>query len=152
MKWLQSISDYFYPEPEVVTCKPKVIKDISEPVITFAELLKNNPERFSFKWRQRRSYYDKYHTYCILKDKALNEVFTISIVDEHRSTHNGNYITSTVYRVEECKFLTDDEIRYLEEALKICSKARETIKKEKLKIRANRARQKFIDIYCKEGE
>lgn len=113
------------PMPSVKLPKPE--KDISEPVISFVECVRNNPQRFRFKglkildkktgtWFSSKYYYsDVYQTY---------EQFIV-----YRSLKNTN-----------TEWMTKEEFIYaIEELTKI--------QQDKVKAYKYKQRQKYIEIY-----
>ena len=158
MKLLKQLEWYFFPlrKPDLeveallkeVEDSKLLPKDISEPVISFVECVRNNTRRFKLtevaaKTQQQRYTFLKMYT---LKDRFSGEVFTA--------------FQETDYRYDETNwefptFVTKDEGDFLAEQLPIIFSGKlknlvslKTLRKER-KTRVERDRLK--SIYCKEG-
>lgn len=160
MKLLKQIEWYFFPlrKPDLeveallkeVEDSKLLPKDISEPVISFVECVRNNPRRFKLteaesqqttQWHQ----YTRLRVYT-LKDKFSGEVFTAFRETDYRyGEANWEFPT----------FVTKDGGDFLAEQLPIIFSGKlknlvrlKTLRKER-KVRVERDRLK--SIYCKEG-
>ncbi|QCQ57930.1 hypothetical protein Barba22A_gp079 [Rheinheimera phage vB_RspM_Barba22A] len=123
---------------------------ISEPVISFVELVKNNPDRFRLNLNNEdyrgysRNNRKCYHHMDILYDRNLKEHLPMQI-----SFDGCNFITCIKH-----SYLTPDECEYIYEQLKPIFQARKDrldLLKSKRVIRSDqRKRERDIKKYCKE--
>lgn len=124
-------------------------KDINEPVISFVELVKNNPNRFRLNLNKqevkdyinewRKPLYEMY----VLFDRQEKEYFALQVFYEE--THFISEITYSYLTPEECQYIYLELRPVFQERL---DKLNE-IKTER-KIRDDkRKRQRDIEKYCK---
>lgn len=116
--------------------------NISEPIYSFVECVKNDPRRFKFDSEHSGYYYDHYAWTLI--DSVAEELF-----------EGGLGMRLSVKGKE---WITEDEARYMTEELfyKIHLRYRDLMSKKdaiRKKIRARKKgageRQKYEEIYCK---
>jgi hypothetical protein len=115
-------------------------KDISEPILSFVEVVKNSPDRF----KMRREWCDHYQQpLYVLLDNVTKETYKFYI----------NWYDSSILPSEKLEWLTPDEIALLKRVLTNYFNIR-AINLELLKTsRKNRMfiteRNKYIKMYCK---
>ncbi len=133
---------WLHPEPEV-----QEPKDISEPVISFVQCVKDNPKRFKLKdfYENTGSAYFSSRKF-ILKDRATGEVFEVSLVCSGRRDYwRFGKLHATI---------TEDELDYIKEELTPVFEAKQEKLYQIQRLRAQRVgsreRQRLMAIYCKE--
>lgn len=117
-------------------------KDISEPVISFVNFLKENPENFLLKRQEWEYVYCGFIKKFKLIDKVNRKTYTYSITTDN--LHASWLSTRSV------NFLTDDEREYLLEAHKWGMEYLEAKEEVKRKALALAEREEYKKIYCKE--
>ena len=122
-----------------------VVPQISEPVYSFVQTVKENPKRFRIT-----SIWSLDYTEYTLEDKVEILFWTADRVRWYSCMDNKPYF----YYLNYPKFLTESEVKYIFKELESVFKERaskflklQTIRKERA---AQKERQKLIDIYCKE--
>jgi len=116
-------------------------KDISEPVYSFVECVRNNPKRFIVECRENSgvNIEDFYQTFSV-EDKNTQEQW---------STMMAGFSALSV--MSKPDFLTYDEVVYVVAELKAIYQGRDAKKRSILKNRANRAydkeRKRLMEIY-----
>lgn len=140
--------DNILPMPEVKPCKPE--KDISEPVLSFVECVRNNPKRFDVEeYQGRYSYYstgdDDQHKAYKLWDKSIKKGWIIK---------GARYVDYHIWVVEyfsDTFFLTEDEKKYIIKEVKEIMEYRKERKTTLDKIRKQRRirdeRNRLKEIY-----
>jgi hypothetical protein len=134
----------------------KTPPDISEPVISFVELVKNNPDRFRLnldskdsKEYLRDNYKWGYNLYILL-DKQFKQQNVLGVLEANLCDFNAPRFISD----ESVSYLTGDEREYIYEQLKPIFQARKDILdllKSKRVVRSDqRKRERDIKKYCKE--
>lgn len=141
---------------------PKADKDISEPVISFVNCVRNNPKRFKvvyeFEYTRLRLTYDKSKTF--VGECGLPETYTYAFKDTKTgeswtlcggTTWPRVYLTPVKNQTDNSEWLTKDERYYLITEIKNIMKDRKG-RKEKLqslrKERKNRdERNRLKEIY-----
>ena len=96
-------------------------KGVSEPVITFVELVKNNPKRF---WCKREELFSGYESFMLI-DKDLKVCYradksTFKYINNYNTFHTYNsisYGTFKVKNVQNLDWVTDEEWQYIDEHL-----------------------------------
>jgi len=167
MKWLKQIEYYFFPlrkpdlevEALVKKCEENKLrpKDISEPVLSFVECVKNNRKRFILHTR----YFDGCWYKLTLYDRITADLWSL-VLD--RSEYRRFDVTyRKPYVASKPEFITDEEAWYIFwELKKVYEGYAEVIQKRKAlvaerykrdegkRIEAERSRLK--SIYCKNME
>lgn len=114
------------PMPKVKPPKPE--KNISEPVISFIECVRNNPQRFRIKFGK-------------VLDRKTNTWFISNYFYESYEGRWHEYVSPRVKKSKtNTSWMTIDEIEYATNKLK-------EIQQEKVKVHKNKQRQKYIEIY-----
>lgn len=129
------------PAPENVT-EETPEKDISEPVISFVNFLKENPENFLLKRQGLKSMGDVILSEFKLIDKVNRKTYTYSL-----TTIVGGSLYLSARSVN---FLTEDENNYLLEAHEWGMKYIEAKEEVERKARDLAEREEYKKIYCKE--
>ena len=132
----------------------KTPPDISEPVISFVELVKNNPDRFRLNLdncanrEYFREHYNPYYKFYSLYDRKLNEYSVLFMLEEYVPDYTY-YLT-----MKKHSYLTPDEYEYIHKRLRSIFQAREDkliLIKSQRKVRNDqRKRERDIKKYCKE--
>lgn len=125
------------------------VKDISEPVVSFIECMKENPKRFKYKKEMSLSIVGNtvYHTLC---DFATKQEWTLYV-------QYYSYMQSVSHPHKTCfgwpEFLTEDEKEYLYDKISGILNERHdrklTLKKQRKERDANKERQRLMTVYCK---
>lgn len=106
---------------EVVVPEQKERLNISEPVITFVELVKSNPKRF---WCKREELFSGYESFMLV-DKDLKVCYradksTFKYINNYNAFHTYDsisYRTFKVKNVQNLDWVTDEEWQYINEHL-----------------------------------
>ncbi len=106
MKWIKRL---FFQKQDSVQV---FAIDISEPVLTFVELYKKNPKRFSVRHGFNISETDHCYEFFDLKDKILNKNFRI------RGRDLWSEVKDYSTEIKELSWLTKDEINYVYRTIK----------------------------------
>jgi hypothetical protein len=134
----------------------KTPPDISEPVISFVELVKNNPDRFRLnldskasKEYLRDNYKWGYNLYILL-DKQFKQQNVLGVLDINLCSFDAPRFISD----ESVSYLTGDEREYIYEQLKPIFQARgdklRLIRSQRKARDDQRKRERDIKKYCKE--
>lgn len=114
-------------------------EDISEPIISFVNLVRDNHKRFAIKLKDKKSYYGYTTTIWELKDRKTGEVFTFGAITKI----GGHYYFATKYEVS-LPWVTSDECAYLYKEIAIVKNAQ---KEKVLAYKNNKARNRYMNIY-----
>lgn len=127
------------PHQRLAMSKVRQSKDISEPVYSFVECVRNNPKRFIAERRESSGVNISYQTFSV-KDKNTQEQW---------STKMAGFSRAGV--VSKPDFLTYDEVVYVVTELRAIYQGRDAKKRSILKNRANRVydkeRKRLMEIY-----
>ncbi|QCQ61927.1 hypothetical protein Barba19A_gp087 [Rheinheimera phage vB_RspM_Barba19A] len=134
----------------------KTPPDISEPVISFVELVKNNPDRFRLnldskasKEYLRDNYKWGYNLYILL-DKQFKQQNVLGVLDINLCSFDAPRFISD----ESVSYLTGDEREYIYEQLKPIFQARgdklRLIRSQRKARDDQRKSERDIKKYCKE--
>lgn len=128
--------------PKMPKVEPPKKLDISEPVLSFVQTVKDNPRRFKVSC-QKNIY--------TLHDNVEKLSWCATIVDYDWDIRTRS-LQPVLYKFP--KFLTQDEISFIDKELRAIFQARaiklidlKGIRKERV---LQKERQKLIDIYCKD--
>lgn len=115
--------------------------DISEPVISFVQCVKDNPRRFKVsRWIDNR--HPKISSIVVsIQDKQTTEKWELREVD---------FITTSIRRyVGYPDFLTDDEIMYLEkEIVPLFEQRYRALRNIRNQRKAQKERERLKSVYC----
>ena len=143
--FIKGIKSIFTHEDAVhIECKGETKSSIAEPVLSFVNAVKNNPDRFSFEGvvnpnskegalggcfdtRVRKYQADNYGAYTDLykfTDKKLNQSYEMFIYNDEAHdndySHRGQYTTQPnyiTYHDKRLSFITQQEWLFIEESL-----------------------------------
>jgi len=133
----ENIEDYKLPDPEPI---------IGEPVISFINLVKSNPKRFTVK----EGFVDGWFR-VNLTDTITDEVFWCEGRPVWTLAGYSSSVCTTMYEGSP-SFLTQDEWKYVDNELyalkKDLEERQERAKKYKEQKAKKKERQRLIDVYC----
>jgi len=112
---------------------------ISEPIISFVSLVRDNPKRFSVKLKDERPYHGHNTTIWELRDKKTGEVFTASV-----TTPRGYSYFPALCSTGSLPWVTSDEWKYLYKEITLVKNAQ---KEKVLAYKNDKARKRYMKIY-----